>query len=154
MTTVAIGRPPDQNRDTAVSVDDLDLHPSATRLPRTLSLRCDAGPTVLHLSLASHRSGVRLGLTGDLDFAVAPRLDLVLRRLERLPRAVTVDLGRVRFADATGLSPLMDSALRRDLDDLPPLLVSTLGRAAARVTALLPDDPGCRALLAGYRGAG
>ena len=83
------------------------------------------------------RSGLRLILRGELDIARSAELTLLLRQLEHSPATLTVDLGRVPFADCGGLAPFMDSAQRRIRTGLPPLVFSCLSPAVARVISLV-----------------
>lgn len=83
--------------------------------------------------LARTRSGLRLTLSGDLDIARSAPLNLLLRQLEHTPTTLSIDLGRVPFADCGGLAPFMDSAQRRMRTGLPPLLFVELSPAVARI---------------------
>jgi anti-anti-sigma factor len=100
------------------------------------------------INLTPTIDGLFLHVAGELDIATVPRLDGVIAALERAPRSVHVDLAAVRFADAAGLSPLFDSAERRMINGLPPLIVRAVSRAVQRVVELLADDIGVRAFAA------
>jgi anti-sigma B factor antagonist len=63
------------------------------------------------VSVRSGRTTLTLG--GELDLACAVRLDRALRRLDKVPGRVEVDLGAVTFADSHGVRPLLDASRRR-----------------------------------------
>jgi anti-sigma B factor antagonist len=50
-----------------------------------------------------------IGLTGELDLASSPELSCCLRQLAASGRHLVVDLGRLRFIDASGLRVLMEA---------------------------------------------
>jgi anti-anti-sigma regulatory factor len=97
------------------------------------------------INLTPTIDGLYLQVAGELDIATVPRLDGVIGALERAPRSVHVDLAAVRFADAAGMSPFFDSAVRRMIDGLPPLTIRAVSKAVQRVVDLLADDRGARA---------
>jgi anti-anti-sigma factor len=67
--------------------------------------------------VAVHRCDgiVEVHLDGELDTATAPQLAAELRALldgSDTPPQVVVDAGRLRFADVSGLDPLVETARR------------------------------------------
>jgi anti-anti-sigma factor len=107
-----------------------------------------AGPLI---NLTPTADGLYLQVVGELDIAAVPKLDGLVRALERAPRTVYVDLAAVRFADSTGLSPFFRSAERRLIDNLPPLTITSVSRAVWRVVRLLADDSDVRAFAVSAR---
>jgi anti-anti-sigma factor len=99
------------------------------------------------INLTQTVDGLYLQIAGDLDMAAVPRLDGLVRALERAPRSVYLDLAGVRFADSSGLAPFLESAQRRLRDHRPPLTVAALSRAVQRVMDLLAEDRGVMALV-------
>jgi anti-anti-sigma regulatory factor len=115
---------------------------SFVRTPRCAP---DRGPLI---DLVPTVDGLYLQVAGELDIATVPRLREVIGVLECAPRSVQVDLAAVRFADAAGMSPFFDSAVRRTISGLPPLTITAISRAVRRVVDLLADDRGARAFAA------
>jgi anti-sigma B factor antagonist len=68
------------------------------------------GPSSWKVTEVADLRGDRLlVLHGELDFATAPELVAMLRRLRRQGHAVELDLAEVTFMDSTGLTTLMDA---------------------------------------------
>ena len=60
---------------------------------------------------------VRLTLSGELDVATTPELDLALRGAQHSSRSVTLDLSRLTFMDCSSLSVLVEAADRARASD-------------------------------------
>jgi anti-sigma B factor antagonist len=54
-------------------------------------------------------AGLRLILTGELDFGTAPVLEERLRRLAAEERTVRLDLSKLEFMDSTGIHVLLNA---------------------------------------------
>ena len=54
----------------------------------------------------------RIALAGELDMAVAPKLEAELVRAQRESASVIVDLGELAFVDSSGVHVLLDADLR------------------------------------------
>jgi anti-sigma B factor antagonist len=67
--------------------------------------------------IEERRAGIRalVGMSGDLDFAAAPRLgDAIDRMLEARAHELWVDLRKLVFIDSTGLAALIGARRRAD----------------------------------------
>ena len=67
-------------------------------------------PPNFQISESRTDGSVRLSLTGELDFAVAPLLDDRLTRLRISKAPVSLDLSHLEFVDSTGLRLLIRAA--------------------------------------------
>jgi anti-anti-sigma factor len=74
------------------------------------------------------RNGVtRLGLSGELDLATAPELDVELEQAERVPAvdAIMLDLRGLTFLDGSGLSVILAAHDRASQNGHQLLVVGT-----------------------------
>jgi anti-sigma B factor antagonist len=89
----------------------------------------------LHLEREPAGAAQLVVASGDLDFATAPRLSVMLGELAREDAGeACVDLSEVTFVDSTGLSALLTAARRFE-------------RAHRRLVLVVPPDGPVRRLL-------
>lgn len=106
--------------------------PMAERSP-SARLRPPAGFAV---TVSETAAGARVAVRGELDVLTAPRLRSVLRRCAEYSGSdVEIDLGRLEFLDARGLSVLLE--IRRYLGERHRrLIIAPLSAPARRVLDL------------------
>ena len=108
-----------------------------------LSARAGLTPPGRSRQAVGFRPGLTtLSLSGELDLACSARLDRALRRLDRSPGTVDVDLAAVTFADSHGVQPLLDAAERRRVGGIPALRLVDVSPAVTWLLDLLGSPLG------------
>lgn len=94
-----------------------------------------SGGASVHCTIigTSDSVGTVVTVSGQLDMASAPHLDVALRRVDQVVGSLTVALAP-SFADSHGLAPVVELSRRRQANGSPgPLLLQHLTPASLRV---------------------
>ena len=125
----------------AISFDSPSKAPrgnhSAADFPRQAAVNDVA--SIFRLEVVIGRSTVNVELIGEIDLAAVPKLTTLLESLDGLHMTICIDMAAVTFIDCTGLLPIVDTARRRERQQLPPVKVgecSLIGRRLLLVTGL------------------
>ena len=90
--------------------------------------------SLITLDMTISRAGLRLAVAGELDLSTNDRLSGALRRLDPPFRSV-LDLTEVRFADSSGLQPVVEAARRHQATS--SLTIDGLSEPVRRIFDLL-----------------
>lgn len=80
------------------------------------------------------QDSVRIHLSGELDLAVCPRFEQVLRDAQGDASAVSIDLEKLNFIDGAGLTAIIAAAARGALAKTELVLVGPAGQVDRLVT--------------------
>ncbi len=80
------------------------------------------GPRALHVSVS-----------GELDLAMAPELDDVLRQAMAIADDIVIDLSAVKFMDSTGLYTIVGAVREAEANGIALRISSTLSPQVARL---------------------
>jgi anti-anti-sigma factor len=83
------------------------------------------------LGLTIGRRSAQVRVTGEIDLAAVADFTRLMESLDLLAyMSVEVDLSEVTFLDSSGVNPLVEASRRRQLAQLPPILIGVCSPAA------------------------
>ena len=97
-------------------------------------------PNGFEITESVESSGVRLFVTGELDVAVAGRLQTRLEALADAGEAVVLDLSGLTFIDSSGLNVIVTAHRRAQHDDWALTIDQHMSRQVERVVQLMGLD--------------
>lgn len=87
--------------------------------------------------ISSGTRAVRVVVSGELDLASAPQLDVALRQALAIANDVVLDLAQVRFIDSTGLYTILGAVREADSTGVTLRVSSDLRPQVARLFQLV-----------------